>query len=138
VDNAAHAHLLAADALTSGSPAAGSAYFISQGQPVNCWQWIDRILALAGLPPVRRSMTLKMAWRIGLVCEVLYAALRIHRDPPMTRFLAAQLATNHYYDISRARRELGYQPQVSTEEGMQRLGRELATGGTASPLANNV
>ena len=126
VDNAARAHLLAADAISPGSPAAGSAYFISQGQPVNCWQWIDQILALAGLPPVRRGVTLKMAWRIGLVFELLYAVLRIDSDPPMTRFLAAQLGTSHYYDISRARRELGYQPEISTAEGMQLLARELA------------
>ncbi len=128
VDDAAQAHLLAAEALTPGSPAAGSAYFISQGQPVNCWRWIDQILSLAELPPVRRSMSLRMAWRIGVVCELLYAALGIHSDPPMTRFLAAQLATSHYYDISRARRELGYQPQVTTEDGMHRLRPWLKAG----------
>ena len=54
VENAAAAHLQAADALSAGSPVAGRAYFISQGEPVNCWDWIDEILALAGLPPVRQ------------------------------------------------------------------------------------
>jgi len=61
VENAATAHLQAADALTPGSAVAGRAYFISQGEPVNCWQWIDEILSLAGLPPVRKSISLSAA-----------------------------------------------------------------------------
>jgi nucleoside-diphosphate-sugar epimerase len=131
VDNAAAAHLQAADALLPGAPLAGRAYFLSQGEPVNCWQWIDQILALAGLPPVRRSISLAAAWRIGRAMELLYGSLRLAGEPPMTRFLAAQLATSHYYDISRARRDFGYQPQVSTAEGMVRLKEflKLVVGG---------
>ena len=104
---------------------AGRAYFLSQGEPVNCWQWIDQVLALAGLAPVRRSISLAAAWRIGHAMELLYGSLRLAGEPPMTRFLAAQLATSHYYDISRARRDFGYQPQVSTAEGMGRLEASL-------------
>ncbi len=121
VDNAAAAHLQAADALLPGAPLAGRAYFLSQGEPVNCWQWIGQILALAGLPPVRRSISLAAAWRIGRVLEWLYGSLRLAGEPPMTRFLAAQLARSHYFDISRARRDFGYRPQVSTAEGLVRL-----------------
>ncbi len=125
VDNAALAHVQAADALRPGSPVAGRAYFLSQGEPVNCWQWIDRILALAGLPPVRTSISLATAWRIGAVLETVYGVLRLKGEPPMTRFLAAQLATSHYFDISRAREDFGYCPVVSTAEGMRRLAEEL-------------
>jgi len=121
VENAADAHLLAADALLPGSAAAGRAYFISQGEPVNCWQWIDEILALAGLPPVRKSISLPAARRMGAVFEIAYRLLRLGSEPPMTRFLAAQLATSHYFDISRARQDLGYRPKITTAEGMQRL-----------------
>ncbi len=121
VENAAEAHLLAADALEPNSPVAGRAYFISQGEPVRCWHWIDELLAMAGLPPVKRSISLNAAWRIGWVCECAWAALRLRSDPPMTRFLAAQLAHSHYFDISAARRDFGYAPRVSTEEGMRRM-----------------
>jgi nucleoside-diphosphate-sugar epimerase len=126
VENAADAHLLAADALSAATASlAGKAYFISQGDPVNCWQWIDEVLALADLPAVKRSMSFKTAWRIGAACETAYRVLRLKREPPMTRFLAAQLARSHWFDISAARRDLGYQPRVSTAEGMQRLGKWL-------------
>ena len=100
---------------------AGRAYFLSQGEPVNCWSWIDQILALADLPAVRKSISAAAAWRIGACCEHVYRILRLHGEPPMTRFVAAQLATSHWFDVSRAVRDLDYRPLVSTEEGMQRL-----------------
>jgi 2-alkyl-3-oxoalkanoate reductase len=121
VDNAAAAHLQAADALAPGSPVAGRAYFITQGEPVNCWDWIDEILSLAGLPPVRRSISLGAAWAIGATLEGAYTVLRLQSEPRMTRFLAAQLGTSHWFKIGRARADFGYDPQVSTAEGMQRL-----------------
>jgi nucleoside-diphosphate-sugar epimerase len=126
VENAAAAHLLAAEALTPNSPVAGNAYFLSQGEPVNCWQWINDILSLAGIAPVTKSISLPAARTLGAVFEWTYALLRRKSDPPMTRFLAAQLARSHYYNITRARRDFGYVPQVSMAEGMRRLGKSLA------------
>ncbi|TWU17814.1 NAD-dependent epimerase/dehydratase family protein [Bythopirellula polymerisocia] len=126
VENAAAAHLQAVDTLTqSNSPVAGKAYFLSQGEPVNCWPWIDDILALANLPAVDKSISLSVALRIGKVCEWVYRIIGTTQEPPMTRFLAWQLASSHWFDISAARRDFGYQPQVSTAEGMQRLGEWL-------------
>jgi 2-alkyl-3-oxoalkanoate reductase len=126
VENAAEAHLQAADTLSeTASPVGGKAYFLSQGEPVNCWQWIDDILALVNLPPVRRSISLRSARRIGIACEAAWSLLRLRGEPRMTRFLASQLATSHWFDISAARRDFGYSPSVSTEEGMRRLGAWL-------------
>ncbi len=134
VENAAAAHVQAADALandaaegtTAKAPSpGGKAYFISQGEPVKCWQWIDEILALVDLPPVTKSISATAAKRFGAVCESVYRLLRLHGEPPMTRFLAAQLSTSHWFDISAAKREFGYEPRVSTAEGMQRLGAWL-------------
>lgn len=121
VDNAALAHVRAADHLGPGSPVCGQAYFISQGKPVNCWQWINELLQMAGLPPLNRSISRSTAWRLGAALEWIYRWLPGDREPPMTRFLAAQLSTSHYFDISRARRDFGYEAPVSTAEGMQRL-----------------
>ncbi len=125
VENAAQAHLQAADALREGSPVAGRAYFLSQGEPVGCWQWIDQILALAGIPPVQKSISASAAYRLGAVLEGLYRVLGLQGEPPMTRFLAAQLSTHHFFDITRAREDFGYDPAVSTAEGMRRLGVAL-------------
>lgn len=123
VENAAIAHLQAAGALAQeDSPVAGKAYFLSQGTPVNCWQWIDEILQLANLPSVQSSLSFKAAWRVGAVCETVYRLLGTEREPPMTRFLAAQLAKSHWFDISAAKRDFGYEPRISTEAGMRRLG----------------
>jgi 2-alkyl-3-oxoalkanoate reductase len=128
VDNAAAAHLAAADALAlPNSPVAGKAYYLSQGAPVNCWKWIDEILALAGLPPVTKSVSLGAAWAAGTVCEAAWRLLPLGGEPPMTRFLAAQFAKSHWFDISAARRDFGYEPAVSTAEGMRRLGDWLRT-----------
>jgi nucleoside-diphosphate-sugar epimerase len=132
VENAATAHLQAADALEARSAQApspsGRAYFISQGEPVNCWKWIDEILALANLPTVRKSATFKTAHRIGAACEWLYWLIGLSQEPPMTRFLAAQLSTSHWFDISAARRDFGYEPRVTTAEGMRRLAEWLRSG----------
>ena len=121
----------AADALEPGSPVGGRAYFISQGEPVNCWQWINEILAIAEIAPVTKSISFPAAWRIGSVLEVAHRLLRLTSEPRMTRFLASQLAKHHYFDIRRAQADFGYFPQISTAEGMRRLAADL--GGQCDP-----
>jgi nucleoside-diphosphate-sugar epimerase len=126
IDNAAEAHLLAARSLgDSTSPPAGKAYFISNGEPVDLWVFIDRILAEAGLPPVTRTTSAWKARLAGRVLENVYRWFRLPGEPPMTRFVANQMSTSHWYDISAARRDLGYEPRVSIEEGLRRLGEKL-------------
>jgi len=125
VDNAADAHLLAADRLAPGSPIAGKTYFITDGTPVDLWEFLNRVLALAGLPPVTKSVSVWKARLTGRVLEFVYRTLRLPGEPPMTRFVASQLATSHWYDISAARRDLGYEPKVGLEEGLSRLAESL-------------
>lgn len=125
VDNAADAHLLAADKLAPGSPVAGKAYFVTDGEPVDLWEFLNRVLALAGLPPVTKSVSVWKARLAGRVLEFVYRVLRLSAEPPMTRFVASQLATSHWYDISAARRDLGYEPKVGLDEGLRRLAESL-------------
>lgn len=135
VENAAEAHLQAADALAVGDSAtesavAGKAYFLSQGEPVNCWQWIDQLLALADLPPVDKSISATAAYRIGWLLESAHWwTRRWNAEPRMTRFVARSLSTDHWFDIAAAKRDFGYSPRVSTDEGMQRLGEWLRQKG---------
>ncbi|MGB0715890.1 MAG: NAD-dependent epimerase/dehydratase family protein [Phycisphaerae bacterium] len=121
IDNAADAHLQAADALDSHDACCGRAYFISQGEPVALWPWINELLESLGAPCVRKSVSYGMADTIGRVLETVYRTCRLKGEPPMTRFVASQLAKSHYFCIDAARRDLGYEPRVSTEEGMARL-----------------
>lgn len=128
VDNAARAHLLAADRLVPGGAVAGKAYFISNGEPLPLWEMVDRILAAAGLPPVTRSVPPRAAYAAGILCEGLWTVFRLPGEPPMTRFVARELATAHWFDISAARRDLGYEPEVSIDEGLGRLEEWLSRG----------
>jgi nucleoside-diphosphate-sugar epimerase len=121
VENAAAAHLQAADRLSKGSAVAGKAYFITNGEPVNCWNWIDELLALARLPPVKRGISTRGAYVAGAALEGIWSLLRRSDEPRMTRFLALQLGTSHWFDISAAQADFGYLPSVSMAEGMRRL-----------------
>jgi nucleoside-diphosphate-sugar epimerase len=128
IDNAADAHLNAIDRLDIGAVCAGKPYFISNGEPVELWAFIDRVLAEAGLPPVARRVSAWKARLAGRVLESVYWLLRLSGEPPMTRFVATQLSTSHWYDISAAKCDLGYEPKVSIEEGLRRLGERLRAG----------
>jgi nucleoside-diphosphate-sugar epimerase len=121
IDNAARAHVLAVDALESNPRTAGRAFFISQGEPIALWEIINRILAAAGLPPVTRSVPHVVAWSAGAILEGAYRVLGLEGEPRMTRFLAREFATAHWFDITAARTELGYEPVVSITEGLHRL-----------------
>jgi nucleoside-diphosphate-sugar epimerase len=121
IDTAAGAHLLAHERLQPGAPCCGRAYFISQGEPLAIGDLINRILDAAGLPPVEKTISPAAAYAAGAVMETFFSLLRIKSEPQMTRFLARQLATAHWYNISAARRDLGFEPKVSIDEGIERL-----------------
>jgi len=121
IDNAADAHILAAENLNKSPEISGNVYFISQGEPVPFWDMINAILKAAGLGPVKGSIPKQMAWLVGAAFEFLYKILHIKKEPPMTRFVAEELATSHWFDISAARKDLGYSPRVSTKEGLRLL-----------------
>jgi nucleoside-diphosphate-sugar epimerase len=125
VENAARAHLQAADLLAPGSPVAGQAYFINEPEPVKLWKWIDDLLGLAGLPPVKNSISPRMAYAAGATLETAYTLLGMAGEPPMTRFLAQQLSSDHYYSVAKAVRDFGYAPNVSVAEGLRRLEPDL-------------
>jgi 2-alkyl-3-oxoalkanoate reductase len=148
VDNAVDAHVLAEQALgkfqvpsskyqdppvagdrchliddieDSPRPAAGKTYFITNGEPVVLWDWINGLLRALDIPPVTKHLSLGAATVVGGMCEVLWHVLPLRGEPPMTRFVAKELATDHWFDISAARRDLGYSPRVSMATGTAEL-----------------
>ncbi len=133
VENAAHAHLLALDALGADkSKAAGKAYFISQGKPASPEAWMNRFLQAAGLAPVTKRVPLGVALAVSAVMEAAWTVLPLKGEPIITRFVVKQLGTSHWYDLTAARRDLGYEPIVDDETAHQRtvewLKGELAAG----------
>jgi nucleoside-diphosphate-sugar epimerase len=127
VDNAALAHLLAADKLAPGAPVSGKPFFVSQCEPVPLWTFVDRLLAAGSLPPVQRTISPRVAYGAGALLEVAYRVLPLKGEPRLTRFLVEELCTAHWFNIGAARRELGYAPIVSIEEGLRRLRASLRT-----------
>lgn len=121
IDNAVQAHLLAAERLAPGAACAGKAYYITNDEPVPIKQMINGILNAAGVAPVERHISPRAAYAAGAVLETLWRVTGRTDEPRMTRFVAAQLATAHWYDISAAKRDLGYTPTVSMAEGFERL-----------------
>jgi nucleoside-diphosphate-sugar epimerase len=122
VDNAANAHLQALKAmLTNPSSIAGKAYFLSQDEPITIEAFINLLLHTGGLPPVSKTMNPRIAIFAGWLFQNLYKLFSINSEPPLTVFLAKQLSSSHWYDISAAKRDFGYTPAISIDEGMKRL-----------------
>jgi nucleoside-diphosphate-sugar epimerase len=133
VDNGAHAHLLAADALDQQNPKnAGRAYFISDDAPVVPWRWLNTLFAALGLPPLTKKIPYPVAVAAGAVLETAWRAFDLKGEPPMTRFVAAQLGTSHHYSMKNARAHLGYEPLVDPGAALQQtvawLQGELGAG----------
>lgn len=111
VENAARAHVQALERLLAGDAALnGQSLFITDGRPIACWDWITQILESANVPVPNQSISYSAAYRIGAILEAAYWTFRIRKEPPMTRFVAAQLALDHYFSIEKARTLINYDP----------------------------
>jgi 2-alkyl-3-oxoalkanoate reductase len=126
VESAALAHVLALDALAAGR-GCGRAYFVSQGEPVVLWPWINAFLRRIGVPEVTGRVSAGFAKAVGGAMEAAWRALPLSGEPPLTRFSASELATSHWFDIASARADLGYAPAISTEEGVEAYARDCLT-----------
>lgn len=121
IDNAAQAHFEAFATLTPRAACAGKAYFISNGEPMSAKEIINALLKAGGAPEVDKTLPFAAAYAIGAVCEAAWHILPLKGEPPLTRFLAEQLSTSHWYDMAPATRDFGYLPKVTIAEGLHRL-----------------
>lgn len=126
IENAAQAHFDAFAALQPGAPCAGKAYFISNGEPKPAREIVNSLLRAVGAPTVEKTLPFAAAYAIGAICEAAWHTLPLKGEPPLTRFLAEQLSTTHWYDMAPATRDFGYRPRVSIAEGLRRLGEDWA------------
>ncbi|MEM7027100.1 MAG: NAD-dependent epimerase/dehydratase family protein [Pseudomonadota bacterium] len=125
IDNAALAHVLAAEELMKEAKCSGKAYFISNDEPLAIADLLNRILACANISPIDKSVPSDIAYAIGACLETAYKILRIKNEPIMTRFVAKQLSTAHWFDISAAKKDFAFYPKITIEQGMQRLKQSL-------------
>ena len=121
IDNAVNAHLLAGDSLQNEAKCAGKAYFISNDEPIAMSGLINKILATVDVPPISKRINQYLAYYLGALLEFVYSVFRIEQEPLMTRFVAKQLSTSHWFDLTAAKRDLSYEPTISIDEGMRYL-----------------
>lgn len=130
IDDAVRAHLLAADRLRDDPDAiGGKPYFVSTGEPIEIWTFIDRVLQAAGRPGINKTAPAGVAIAAGWMFEKIHALTGAKGEPRLSRWIVRELTKSHWFDISAARRELGYQPTVTIDEGMQRLAAWVEQGG---------
>lgn len=127
VDNAAIAHLQALDALDRDDGPAGKPYFVSDDKPVVLWDWINTLLSELDIATVNVHVSPKVAYFAGGLLESTYRLLGLSGEPPLTRFVAQQLATSHWYDMEPAKRDFGYAPIVDPDVGFTKLLEHLRT-----------
>jgi nucleoside-diphosphate-sugar epimerase len=121
VANAAHAHVLAMKELVGSARNAGKAYFITDFKPVIIWQWLNELYTALGYSAVTRKISAGSATRIGAVLQWLWKTFRISGEPPMTPFVAKQLSTHHYYDLSESINDFGYVQHPDAENGWNEM-----------------
>ena len=134
VSNMTDAVLLADEALAKdglNSVAAGQAYFITNGEPMPFWDFIRKVAARLGFPPIKYRAPKSLIYAIAAVKEGIDTLKggTLNAEDGMTRFAIRYMCTHHYFSIEKARRELGYNPAVSVDEGIERTCQHLeATG----------
>ena len=130
VTNMTDAVLLADEALAKGgldSVAAGQAYFITNGEPMPFWDFIRKVAARLGFPPIKYRAPTSLIYAIAAVKEGIDTLKggTLNAEDGMTRFAIRYMCTHHYFSIEKARRELGYNPAVSVDEGIERTCQHL-------------
>jgi nucleoside-diphosphate-sugar epimerase len=121
IDNAVEAIVAALDTVSPGAQCSGRAYVISNGEPRMIAELVAGICRAAGVPFAPRTVSLPVGRTLGSVVERAWPLLRRDDEPPLTRFLAEQLGTAHWFDPRPAAHDLGWTPRVSIDEGLDRL-----------------
>ena len=128
VEDVASAHLAAFDALEKGD-CAGKAYFISQGKPVAIWPWLNQVLEELGDPTLQKKIPLSLAYAAGAIAELTWKVCSKTGEPPITRFVAVELAKDHFFDSSAAARDLNFKPTHAMEDALAQTIEDLRERG---------
>jgi nucleoside-diphosphate-sugar epimerase len=124
IDNVVAAHINAAQAIIHNFEVAGKPYFITNGDPVLLWDFLDEILQISGLEPLKKRIPVWTAYMFSLGDEIIHKTLLKSSDPVLTRFLVSELTRSHWFDISQARRLLNYNPEISNMESLKKMAEQ--------------
>jgi nucleoside-diphosphate-sugar epimerase len=133
IDNASAALVAALDAVHPGAPCAGNSYVVANGEPRPIRELVAGICAAAGVPFAPRDVPLGVARRLGSLIDQVWPRLGRTDEPPLTRFLADQLGTAHWFDPRPVQRDLNWTPSVSIDDGLARLTEWFAAGQSHNP-----
>lgn len=126
IDNAISAHIAALDALHVGSACDGKAYVVSNGEPRTVNELMRSMCESAGVPFEPRHLSLTLGIRLGSLVERLWPLMQ-SSEPPITRFIAEQLGTAHWFDQRVVHNDLKWAPSVTLDEGFKRLTQWFAS-----------
>lgn len=116
IDDCVNAHILGMESLHKNPEASGKAYFITQGEPVPLWEWIDEILIRNGIPKLSKTVP-KWAANTIAVCSEAFSRI-FSKEPLLTKFLVCEMTTDHYFNISRAKSLLKFSPEKSVIDAL--------------------
>ena len=126
IDNAISAHIAALDALHIGSACDGKAYVVSNREPRTVNELMRSMCESAGVPFEPRHLSLTLGIRLGSLVERLWPLMQ-SSEPPITRFIAEQLGTAHWFDQRVVHNDLKWAPSVTLDEGFKQLTQWFAS-----------
>ena len=127
IENVTHAHICAMQKMIRNKNLGGKPYFIGQCEPVFLWKWLNQVFQSIDLPPLTKKLSFQNAFILGASLEKIWKILRIKQEPPMTRFVACQLAHDHWFSNQAAERDLGYTPVKNMTDALRETNPWLRT-----------
>lgn len=121
IENFIDAQLLAMNALETKKQVNRQAYFVTNDDPVNLWDFINQILTQAGLDPVKSHIPARIAKSLSWLLTGFHKTFNPKQEPLLTPFLVDELAKSHWFDITDTKKDLGYEPKISLIQGLNQL-----------------
>lgn len=120
VSNLVDAVVMAEEKLVPGSPVCGQAYFITNGEPMAFFDFVEKVLVALGYPPITGKVPYWLAYTVAAIAEGLDTLKggTLNAENGLTRFSVRYMVTHHYYSIEKAARDFGWKPRVSLAEGI--------------------
>lgn len=121
VANLVDAVLMAEERLGPGSPVSGQAYFITNGEPMAFFDFVEKVLVELGYPPIKGKVPYWIAYAAAAIAEGIDTLKggTLNAESGLTRFAVRYMVTHHYYSIEKAYQDFGWQPRISLSEGIK-------------------